>query len=201
MDEEGSAYASRPQDVDDVVIRQLNDLLAPALEGRQPASEGFTRHLALALHEYVASTYGRLVSGAGPLRGALAPWQLRRAREYMLAHIEDDVGLDQIASQCGLSVNHFVRAFRASTGTTPHRWLMAQRLNMAMRMMRDPGATLAEVAAACGFADQSHLTRVFVVRIGIPPGQWRRVCCEAGGVDVDAAGRQPGQAHERVRTA
>ncbi|MFD1557511.1 helix-turn-helix domain-containing protein [Paraburkholderia silviterrae] len=187
VDDEDGVDGPWPNDGDDAVIRQLNALLAPALEGQHPPSEGFTRHLVLALHEYVSSTYGRTGADAEPARGVLAPWQLRRAREYMLEHVGDDVGLDAIASQCGLSVNHFVRAFRESTGTTPHRWLMAQRLNLAMRLMRNPQMTLAEVAGASGFADQSHLTRVFAARIGIPPGQWRRACCELSIPDDDAA--------------
>lgn len=187
VDDEDGMDGPWPHDGGDAVIRQLNALLAPVLAGRHLASEGFTRHLVLALHEYVSSTSRRPPADAEPARGALAPWQSRRAREYMLEHIGDDVGLDAIASQCGLSVNHFVRAFRGSTGTTPHRWLMAQRLNLAMRLMRNSQMTLAEVAGASGFADQSHLTRVFAARIGMPPGQWRRACGELSTPDDDAA--------------
>lgn len=163
----------------DPVIQQLIALLDPALEGRQPAPEGFTPQPVLAMHEYMVTTCSRENGESRSLTGVLAPWHLRRVQEYMFAHLAEGILLDQIAGQCGLSVNHFVRAFRRSTGTTPHRWLMLQRLKGAMRLMQERRLTLAEIAAACGFCDQSHLTRVFTVRLGITPGQFRRSCFNA----------------------
>ncbi|MEM5310127.1 AraC family transcriptional regulator [Paraburkholderia sp. JHI869] len=140
----------------------------------------------LALHEHVSSTYGKRAPGKPPPRGALAPWQLRRAKDYMLEHMHGEIGLDNVAAQCELSVNHFVRAFRESTGTTPHRWLVSERLKGAMHLMRDARLSLAQVAAACGFADQSHLTRAFSARFGMPTGQWRRICRETGAAAASA---------------
>lgn len=162
---------------EDPIIVKLNELLRPLPEGTSTTTESFRRYLVLALHEHVANTYGKQSSRPGALTGVLAPWQLRRAKEYMLAHISDDIGLEQTAAECGLSVNHFVRAFRQSVGTTPHRWLILQRLEAAMRLMRDPRKALADIAVCSGFADQSHLTRVFTERLGITPGQWRRASC------------------------
>jgi AraC-like DNA-binding protein len=108
-------------------------------------------------------------------RGGLAPWQLRRAKELMSANLDEQFPLSRLAEECGLSVRHFARAFRHSTGVPPHRWLMTHRLNRAKEQLRDPALSLTEIALACGFADQSHFTRMFTTRLGMSPGAWRRM--------------------------
>lgn len=123
-------------------------------------------------HETVA--YGDSVGHLASVSAVIAQARLKQAREFMLAHLDQDIGLEQTAAACGMSINHFVRVFRRHMGTTPHRWLISQRLEVAMRLMQDPEQALASIAASSGFADQSHLTRVFAERIGTTPGQWRR---------------------------
>jgi AraC family transcriptional regulator len=73
-----------------------------------------------------------------------------------------------------LSVSHFSRAFRRSMGAAPHNWLLTCRVEAAKEKLRDHRLTLSDVALACGFADQSHLTRVFTRIVGVSPGAWRR---------------------------
>jgi AraC family transcriptional regulator len=71
-------------------------------------------------------------------------------------------------------VTHFARAFRQSIGASPHQWLLARRIDKAMSLLAGSDLTLAQIALACGFSDQSHLTRVFKVAVGTSPGRWRR---------------------------
>ena len=75
---------------------------------------------------------------------------------------------------CGLSRSYFIEAFRETTGQTPYQWVQAQRLARAQALLVQPGLSLAAIALACGFADQSHFTRVFTRHMGMPPGTWRR---------------------------
>ena len=79
-----------------------------------------------------------------------------------------------LARVCGLSTKHFSCAFRQSTGLPPHQGLLQRRVEKAKQLLRDSRSPLADVAADCGFADQSHFTRVFTRAVGISPGQWRR---------------------------
>ncbi len=76
--------------------------------------------------------------------------------------------------ECGLSVSHFSRAFRRTAGAAPHHWLMTRRVEAAKEKLRDSRLSLLDVALACGFSDQSHLTRVFAGMVGLSPGAWRR---------------------------
>ena len=107
-------------------------------------------------------------------RGGLAPWQLRRATEYMTEHLAGPVLLKDVAGQTGLSPSRFGRAFKLSMGISPHRWRMNQRVLEAQEMLRDGTRSQADIALATGFAEQSHFSRVFKEVVGVPPGAWQR---------------------------
>jgi AraC family transcriptional regulator len=104
----------------------------------------------------------------------LAPWQLRRVTDFMRDNLPDTLQLAQLAAISGLSPSHFGRAFKGSTGLPPHRWHLTLRIERARAMLTEAGASLADVACATGFADQSHFTRVFSKIVGMSPGAWRR---------------------------
>jgi AraC family transcriptional regulator len=113
-----------------------------------------------------------------PVRGGLAAWQVRRAKEILSANPDGRVPLKEVARACGLSVSYFSRAFRHSMGTAPHKWLLTHRVEVAKQKLRDNRLSLRDVALACGFADQSHLTQVFTRLVGVSPGAWRRALDE-----------------------
>ena len=110
----------------------------------------------------------------GPTRWA-APWQLRRATEYMTEHLTGTVLLKDLAGQTGSSPSRFGRAFKLSMGISPHRWQMKLRVLEAQGMLRDGKRSQARIALATGFSEQSHFSRVFKEVVGMPPGAWQRV--------------------------
>jgi len=107
-------------------------------------------------------------------RGGLAPWQLRRATEYMTEHLADPVPLKELAAQTGLSPSRFGRAFKVSMGISPHRWQMNLRIVEAQELLREGNLSQTAIALATGFAEQSHFSRVFKEVVGVPPGVWQR---------------------------
>ena len=70
------------------------------------------------------------------MRGTLAPWQERRAKELLRANLQG-VPLKEVARECGLSVAHFSRAFRRTVGVAPHNWLIEQRIVRSKERLRD----------------------------------------------------------------
>jgi AraC family transcriptional regulator len=108
------------------------------------------------------------------VRGGLAPRQMRRIARVLNERLGSKVTLARLAAECGVSVAHFGRAFKQTTGRTPHRWLVEQRVEHAKRLLVTSALPLAEIGATCGFADQSHFTRVFAQLVGSGPGAWRR---------------------------
>jgi AraC family transcriptional regulator len=163
-----------PVSFDDATVGSLGRAMLPALSHADQASQLFLDHILLALGVHVAQTYGGMRALARPIRGGLAPWQVRRAKEILCANLDGRVPLQEVARQCRLSVSHFSRAFRHSMGVAPHNWLLTRRVEAAKEKLRDDRLSLLDVALACGFADQSHLTRVFTRIVGISPGAWRR---------------------------
>jgi AraC-like DNA-binding protein len=98
---------------------------------------------------------------------------VERVRDYMEAHLAEEVELADLAGLAGLSRSHFIRAFQRETGLT-HAYLLDRRFRAASRLL-ERGEAPGEVASACGFFDQSHLNRVFKARMGVTPGVYRSV--------------------------
>jgi AraC-like DNA-binding protein len=98
---------------------------------------------------------------------------LRRALDYLADSPGRNVGLDELASVAGIDKFRLLRVFRKRTGMPPHAFHLAFRVRAARRLL-ETGSTVAEAAAASGFADQSHLHRHFRRSLGITPGQYVR---------------------------
>jgi AraC family transcriptional regulator len=160
---------------DDPIIRHLFACLQPALDHGEKGNTLFVDHIALALQAHLLQTYATIVVVGRSVRRGLAPWQERRAKEAMNASLDKDTSIAQLASDCGLSSSHFARAFRQATGRPPHRWLLERRVETAQGLLLNSQMSLREIAKACGFSDQSHLTRAFARMVGASPGAWRRV--------------------------
>lgn len=163
----------------DPVMRHLAASLASTLAEPAVADMPFAEFAASAMQAYLASrlTFART---AERKRGGLAPWQQRRASEVLLARIGRHVPIAELAAACRLSVSHFVRAFRQSTGVPPHQWIVMRRVDLSKDLLiEDATRPLAEIALTCGFADQSHFTRTFARIVGMTPGAWRRCAAPA----------------------
>ena len=118
----------------------------------------------LGRHGETRAHWGRECLGAGRQRMALV-------REYLDTHFANDVTVQALATQAGLSRAHLTRAFTATYGMPPHAYLNMVRIRQAQAALRQ-GHAVADVAAACGFADQSHLTRRFKGQVGMAPARW-----------------------------
>jgi AraC family transcriptional regulator len=103
-----------------------------------------------------------------------APEWLSRAKQFLRVHIARTVTLAEIANAAGVHPAHLTRAFRQHYGHSVGSHVRQLRLDAARLQLRDSQRTLAEVAAACGFSDQSHLTRLFHAAYGVTPARFRR---------------------------
>jgi len=159
----------------DTVVASLGRAMLPVLKEPGDASTLFVDHLTLALKAHVLHAYGGVAGTANAGSRGLAPWQERRAKAFLMEHLAGDVSLADVARECALSRSHFSKAFKQTTGQAPHAWLVTQRIDAACRLLRQLELPISEIAATCGFADQSHLTRVFSAHIGTSPARWRRL--------------------------
>jgi AraC family transcriptional regulator len=121
-----------------------------------------------------------LVAHAGSLvtcqlvTGGLSPMVLRRAIERLRSDSDADVSLAALASDAGLSRFHFCRAFKESTGLSPHAWRRQHQLEQALNMLRDTDDSIVSIAAALGYSSQTAFAAAFRKLTGEPPSGWRR---------------------------
>ena len=106
------------------------------------------------------------------------PTLSRTTLRRLIERIQDDpharYDLETLAAEIGYSKRHFLRAFRASTGFTPHQYIMHLRLERAQQLMRKSSLTLLDIALESGFASHAHLSRAFRQRFGVAPNEFRR---------------------------
>jgi AraC family transcriptional regulator len=108
-----------------------------------------------------------------PTSGGLSPERLQRVRDYVEAHLDEDLSLTVLADIACLSPYHFSRSFKQATGVGPQRYVIQRRIERAKRLLRQTHQPLALIAQEAGFADQSHLTQTFHREIGVTPGRFR----------------------------
>jgi AraC family transcriptional regulator len=108
-----------------------------------------------------------------PTSKGLSPERLRRVRDYVEAHLDEDLSLTALADIACLSPYHFSRSFKEAAGVGPQRYVIQRRLERAKTLMRRTHETLAQIAQEAGFADQSHLTSIFRREMGVTPGRFR----------------------------
>jgi AraC family transcriptional regulator len=163
----------------DETMLNLARALDPVLARPEHATALFTDHVFLAMVAHLAGMYGGLDNRDTRVDAArkgrmLTPLQERRVTSRLLDDLAGDTSLSELAALCGLSRSYFIRAFKQTTGMPPYRWLLMQRVKRAKDLLRGTHMPIADVAVACGFADQSHLTRVFSKAFRISPGAWQR---------------------------
>ena len=100
--------------------------------------------------------------------------RLRAVGDFIQSNLARQIRLSELAGLTGLSSSQFGRAFKTSTGATPHQWHVSARIESAKRMLVDPRLALVDIALDTGFSEQSHFTRAFRAATGVSPGAWRR---------------------------
>ena len=152
-------------------LRHLAECLAAECENPDEYSSLYIDSLTLA----ACIDFLRLgADGAPRTAGGLVPRQLRRVTEYIAEHLAETVRLGDLAALTGLSQSQFGRAFKASTGVTPHRWQLNARIAKAQELLLANAMPLLEIALVTGFAEQSHFCRVFKRVLGASPRAWQR---------------------------
>jgi AraC-like DNA-binding protein len=156
----------------DPVMHGLAQALLPSLDNPEQANPLFLEQINLAMLAHLSQTYGGLHFPVDK-KGTLAPWQERLATEFLAAHYNKPFSIGDLASRCELSRSYFNKAFKESFGRTPSKWLTEYRIARVKELLLQD-LPIAEVSITCGFADQSHMTRVFTNLAGETPARFRR---------------------------
>lgn len=112
---------------------------------------------------------------AAPLRGGLAPWQMRRLESYVGEHLSDELSLQSLAALLGMSPRHLSRVVKHDKGVGVHRWVAEQRLTEARRLLAQTGLPLHEIAQRTAFKSPGAFSTAFRAACGLSPSEYRRL--------------------------
>lgn len=158
----------------DALIAQMGAALRQEIEQPHAIGKLYSQTIAqmLTLHLLRHYTFVKKAVREAPRR--FTHRQITSVKEFIQANLRQDLTLEILAQQSGFSAHHFTHLFHQIVGETPHQFVLRQRIERARYLMRDGDLPLAHIAETCGFADQSHLTRVFKRYYGLTPKAYRQ---------------------------
>ncbi|MEO8659527.1 MAG: AraC family transcriptional regulator [Bryobacteraceae bacterium] len=158
----------------DAMLHLLIGALASEIAAGLPAGKVFVDGIATALCAYLAKQYSVIGPRAEPPAQGLDQARLRRVIDHISTHLSANLTVPDLAFVACLSPYHFGKAFKLSMGETVHGYVLRRRIARAKDLIKEGRTSLAEVATAVGFADQSHFTAVFRRQIGVTPKAFAR---------------------------
>jgi AraC family transcriptional regulator len=169
-----SGVSLQPQDlIDDDSLRALLGVLLREQRSHFESGLLFLDSMTTTLAEYLKSRYSAAMLTARRHKGGLTRSVLRRCMEYIDAHLNEEIRLEDLVRESGVSSSHLIRSFRTSTGRTPYQFVLERRIEQAKGLMQDSRLSLTEIALSTGFANQHHLSRVFRKTAGLTPSEFR----------------------------
>ncbi|GAA2217393.1 AraC family transcriptional regulator [Streptomyces nogalater] len=160
--------------VSDPLAEQIMIALDGAVRRWEPSARTYVDHLTGMLAAQLTRRHTVRTVPPPTARPGLSGRQLTAVRDLMRERLAEPLPIRDLAAAASLSPSQFTRQFRASTGQSPHQYLLGLRLDHACRLLRTTSAPIAEVAVASGFSHQEHLTRVMRARLGTTPAVVRR---------------------------
>ena len=154
----------------DASIRTLAGLSIEHLRSGTP-DRLYTEGLAIAI---MARALMQSDDRAKPVSARGTDTRIARAIDYAEAHLNADLSIAELARVAAMSPSWFRECFHAATGQSVHAYVRDRRLERARLLLAERHLSIDRIAGACGFADQSHLTRTFKRHFGTTPGQVRR---------------------------
>lgn len=160
--------------VQDPVVTGLTDAITQEALQRNLGGPLYVEALGVQLAVHLLRHYASVNLRASIPTGGLSAAHMRRLREYIDEHLHLPITLDDLAQVLGLGVWTLSRRFRQAFGQSLYDFVLERRVERATRLLQQGVLAIKEVAAACGFSDQAHLTRVLRARTGRTPAQVRR---------------------------
>jgi AraC family transcriptional regulator len=170
------APSARLRDVSaftDAALNSLMERLRDELTRRQ-ASPLFVQGIAQGIAIHLAREYGVTDEASRSSSPSLPGHKLRQITEWMAEHVAEDLSLDRLAAQAGLSKFHFQRLFKSALGISPSQYHVTLRMNLARRLLRETKKSVVDVALEVGYANPSHFAQIFRRETGLSPSDYRR---------------------------
>jgi AraC family transcriptional regulator len=155
-----------------MVIREMQADLADGC----PAGRLYGESLANALAVYLQHRYAVWRCAPVVYKGGMSRYRLKWVLDYIVDNLEADLSLSQLSAIAGMSPHYFSELFKQSTGLSPHRYVLRQKIERAKEHLCNPRLTLIEAGFEVGFENPSHFARVFRKVVGVSPSHFRADC-------------------------
>jgi AraC family transcriptional regulator len=139
-----------------------------------PINELFSKSVATLTATHLSRAYRCKPSSVTGYRGGLGPARERKVCKYIQDNLDKSLSLDDLAKVALLSPNYFISMFQQSTGMTPYKYVLHQRVECAKKLLTYSKLSLIEIAHKCGIPDQSQFTTTFRRHMGVTPGRYKR---------------------------
>ncbi|MEL6930999.1 MAG: AraC family transcriptional regulator, partial [Cyanobacteria bacterium J06600_6] len=154
----------------DPLMYQIGVSLKSALSKQGKTSRLYAETLIHTLTLHLLENYCTTrISLGESVTGQLPRYKLHKVIDYINAYLDRDLSLKELSSLIQMSPHYFSQLFKASTGITPHQYVIRCRVERAKKLIAQNKLSLAEIATTVGFADQSHLHRHFKRLVGVTP--------------------------------
>ena len=179
-------YAAQDEQLRYIMLTLHNELLANCPSGRL-----FGEYMGLSFATALLTNHSTSPSRLSQYRGGLSPYKLRQITEYIGDNLSNNLSLAEMANLLQMGPCHFARAFKESTGLSPHQYVLRRRVERALQMLKEKRTNLADIAYDLGFSSQGHFTTVFSKIVGVSPSSYReqvhplRLCYGTSEVSAD----------------
>ena len=159
----------------DLRLHQIAMMLLSELKSDGIMGQLYVESLTQVLIIHLLRHYSTSTQNIAPKHGGLTTSQLRQAIDYVQAHLDRDLSLAEIAAAISISPTYFSRLFKRATGSSPHQYVIQQRVERAKVLLKTTDLAIANVALQVGFSSQSHLTQHFKRLTGVTPKQISKI--------------------------
>ena len=169
------AEKAKLRDVSAFTDETLNSFMERLREElvREDASQLFVSAIAQAIAIHLARNYAEIQESRTP-SPSLPGYKLKQVTDWIAEHLTEDLNLDQLSAQVGLSKFHFHRLFKRAVGVSPSRYHIDLRMNEARRLLRETKNSVVDVALDVGYTNPSHFAKLFRRETGLTPSDYRR---------------------------
>ncbi len=158
----------------DQLVMGVGMQIEQELRQGSPHGRVFVETVEQMLAVHLITSYGGSLRRRASKTPTLSGFQISRTLEYIAAHITENISLKTLADNAQLSMYHFSRAFRASTGLPPHQFILSKRIELSRKLLKERKDTIQDIAFTVGFADASQFAKHFRRLTGTTPSKFRR---------------------------
>ena len=158
----------------DPVLETFLEQLRRELTAPHPASPLLVQGIAQSMAVHLVRTYSLPGGEEAPRRLGLPAFTLRKVTTWVETHLAEEISLERMAGEAGLSPFHFSRIFKQTTGFSPSQYVIRERMGQARRLLRETSRSVIEIGMEVGYASPGHFAKVFRRETGMAPLEFRQ---------------------------